>query len=285
MCGICHQDKVKLVEDGEWNLHAPFGMGECLFCHDSHAGEAVGNTVAPGGELCSACHDLEDADLSGLHMGLPLDELDCLSCHTPHASPSEHGFRAVLHPPFEDESCDMCHDTGADDPRVLLSDPPELCEMCHGDVTEVENAASIHKPVQEGRCLHCHMPHASDQEKLVRGSGKTLCLSCHQEMRQRADQSAAHHLDFPGVACTSCHTPHASGERRLLKGGGLETCGACHEEHLNFAHPMGEKATNPNTGEPVDCLSCHDPHGTSFAFALRDDPKRPLCLRCHSQTQ
>lgn len=285
LCGSCHQDKEKVVEEGEWNLHAPFGMGECLLCHDAHAGAGIGNTVAAGSELCSSCHDLEDEGLAAGHMGLPMAGLACLSCHTPHATPNEHMLRKVLHSPFEEQACDMCHDTEGDDPRTLFAEVPELCQTCHDDVSDMPGAASVHAPVREGRCLYCHMPHASEQPSLVRGDGRTLCLSCHQEMRERADRSVAQHLDYPGVQCTSCHAPHVSGQRSLLKGDVIQTCATCHEQHLNFAHPMGEKATDPNTGQPVDCLSCHDPHGTAFTFQLRDDPRRPLCLRCHNTTQ
>jgi predicted CXXCH cytochrome family protein len=231
--------------------------------------------------LCAPCHPLGDEDLVETHLGASLEALDCLSCHAPHATTAEGGIRSVEHSPFEERDCGMCHDDSADDPSALLVGPPDLCMMCHEDPLDVPSRVSAHPPVQEGQCLSCHTPHASNDEGLLKGRAKTVCLSCHDAIRQRAETSTSSHLDYAQGDCTACHVPHASGERKLLRAGAIQTCSACHEQHMTFSHPMGGKTLDPRTGQPVDCLSCHDPHGTSHAFFLRADANRDLCVQCH----
>jgi predicted CXXCH cytochrome family protein len=49
-------------------------------------------------------------------------------------------------------------------------------------------------------------------------------------------------------------------------------------------HPLGADRLDPRTGEPITCVTCHDPHGTEFPMQLRGDQKRGLCLECHGES-
>ena len=50
------------------------------------------------------------------------------------------------------------------------------------------------------------------------------------------------------------------------------------------AHPIGAKAVDPrNKNLRVDCLSCHNGHGTDFKWMLLAATNVELCTRCHKQ--
>ena len=281
MCRDCHTKEALQVEDGDLILHAPFEYGECLLCHDPHAGIGPGSVRLAGTQLCAPCHDLDDESLDESHLGAELSQLDCLACHTPHGSTAGHAIRNFQHEPFADRRCDDCHDEDSMDPAALLAEPPMLCQVCHGNPADVRGRRSLHQPVRDGECMACHVSHASDETGLVRGKEEQLCMSCHEDIRKRAEESAASHIGYSTSRCSTCHLPHASAEKKLLRADGLQSCSGCHETHSVFSHPMGAEAPDPRTGQPIDCLSCHDPHGTDHAFFLRNDPNRLLCVECH----
>ena len=283
LCAACHEDTTGLAANEELNQHMPFAEGECLMCHSPHAGVDGANLLMDTGELCAACHDLDDEDLQASHLGVPMIELNCSNCHTPHATPSDFLVHEFAHEPFAGGSCDMCHDDSADDPTALLSDAPDLCYACHEDVVEaVEEPVSVHAPAEGGMCLECHTPHASPRGGLVRGLARDTCLACHEDIRERAEKSVSSHLQHDQGNCAACHEPHASQQPQLMRAAGLAACMECHADHGQFAHPMGDAATDPRTGRPLDCLSCHDPHGTQFPYSLIADHERDLCIECHN---
>ena len=129
LCARCHEAKNDPFQ------HQPFKAGECLICHNPHAGAYEAQTRAAVDTLCLSCHMLNQPDvkvsaqtstvallderayelaafesapkLGGDHAASSrsrmasdtvivkksgkLDaELNCLSCHDPHASQAEH---------------------------------------------------------------------------------------------------------------------------------------------------------------------------------------------------
>jgi len=44
---------------------------------------------------------------------------------------------------------------------------------------------------------------------------------------------------------------------------------------------VGEDRLDPRNGQPITCVTCHDPHGTEFSYTLRGDQSRGLCVECH----
>ena len=48
-------------------------------------------------------------------------------------------------------------------------------------------------------------------------------------------------------------------------------------------HPMGEGTLDPTReGQPLTCMSCHNPHGSETAQIMHEDPRSKLCIRCHT---
>ncbi len=129
LCAKCHEIKQDLVQ------HGPYKAGQCLICHDPHAGDYQAQTRAAVSTLCLGCHMLNQPEakvnpgakivtlLDGRVYDLALwktapkigeghtknnaprkasdqvtvnatgkvgAEINCLSCHDPHASKAEH---------------------------------------------------------------------------------------------------------------------------------------------------------------------------------------------------
>jgi len=76
------------------------------------------------------------------------------------------GKKAHIHPPVSGETCTVCHEVlkkGEHGFKLQMS-VPELCYQCH------ENKADKkfkHMPVEQGMCLSCHLPHESDNKRLL----------------------------------------------------------------------------------------------------------------------
>ncbi len=132
LCAKCHESSKDPVQ------HGPYKAGQCLLCHNPHAGEYQAQMRAPVNTLCLSCHMLNQPgakanvddktvslpggqtydlaswerapkigedhganNISHLPSGTatskkpekPGSDLDCLSCHDPHASQTNHLLR------------------------------------------------------------------------------------------------------------------------------------------------------------------------------------------------
>ena len=278
LCFGCHPAEEHKLELP--TVHFPFEMGECIDCHQAHASPFEAQLFAPPSALCVECHDTDDAAVVEAHAGIPVDGARCLGCHDAHASSEAGLLRGEAHAPFAMGACDACHLTDSDTPRVLSATGGRLCLECHEGYPRPTDTV-VHAPVGEGRCLECHSPHVSDQPRLLVADGRTTCLACHAEIAERqATARSAHSPNVEGGACTICHQPHSSKDEFLLSAGGIRTCLPCHELQRH-GHPLGSDRLDPRTGQGITCVTCHDPHGTEFAYQLRGDQTRGLCLECH----
>ncbi|MBI1854078.1 MAG: hypothetical protein HYR85_27385, partial [Planctomycetes bacterium] len=258
---------------------------DCVFCHAPHGSAQPNLLRKPIGNLCADCHDASDSDFKKAHHGITPTPNDCLSCHTPHAAVTKKPIHAFAHEPFVQGSCDGCHDVSATGGGKLLADTgTKLCGECHEDQMKPwAKVVSPHDPVAKGDCLKCHLPHASEQKRLLAAPTRDLCIGCHQPIAVRAARSTSHAAATPGGTCTNCHLPHGGTTKPLFPSEVSQTCLRCHQLHTNFSHPFGAGVKDPKTQQPLTCLSCHDPHGTPYAFFLRGDPKRDLCVQCHKE--
>jgi predicted CXXCH cytochrome family protein len=213
---------------------------------------------------------------------MQVGQTQCTDCHAPHASASRGLLREVVHPPFAEGSCDLCHRVDSETPQLLHMTGARLCQTCHQDTPPAADRV-VHAPVAEGDCLACHATHASSHGGLLVAPVRGTCLTCHQDLLARAETSrTAHVLRDEDGACLGCHRPHSSGEDNLLTSGEIRTCLVCHENQRH-GHPLGSDRLDPRTGKSITCVTCHDPHGTDFPMQLRGDQSRGLCLECHSQ--
>jgi predicted CXXCH cytochrome family protein len=79
-----------------------------------------------------------------------------------------------------------------------------------------------------------------------------------------------------------CHQPHAADRTFLLNDQTIELCGKCHDWQTHVSHPMGEKVTDRrNRNLKVQCLSCHNAHGTDHKHMLLQTTISEMCTQCH----
>lgn len=99
------------------------------------------------------------------------------------------------------------------------------------------------------------------------------CLGCHAEK----DQGKFVHTAVTS-GCESCHSATSEDGKTvitLLAPAG-ELCLMCHE--------VKEQPVMHGPYKQAQCLTCHDPHTTSFAGVTRAEPNT-LCMSCHGTNQ
>jgi predicted CXXCH cytochrome family protein len=111
---------------------------------------------------------------------------------------------ASTHKPFGERACASCHDRGSS--NRLVREGNELCFGCHRGIITGKRVA--HVPAL-AECLLCHMPHKSENVRLLQQPLPELCLMCH-------DREAMLQVHGEIGDCLSCHNPHESDEDRLL---------------------------------------------------------------------
>ena len=185
----------------------------------------------------------------------------------------------VIHPPYEWGDCAVCH-TDAKGEEGLISEPPELCYMCH---TPKDDKKFIHGPVAAGACTACHNPHESENQKLlVASSINELCTSCHMAKEETLAQKGHIH---PPVAdsCINCHDPHTADYKfQLPADPKMDLCVMCHVDKKEWTDKVSSKHGAIHD-RPQKCQECHDPHGTDTPKMLKKPSIREMCLSCHNE--
>jgi hypothetical protein len=59
--------------------------------------------------LCAECHDFGKESFGKAHIRIDASDMDCMSCHAPHASKDPKFFNERIHPPFAGRHCEECH--------------------------------------------------------------------------------------------------------------------------------------------------------------------------------
>ena len=268
-CYDCHAGA--RAEFARKNVHKPVAKDDCSACHLSHGFSQKLVLKLPPEQLCVSCHPLAAA-AAGAHRHPAYERGDCLACHDPHASDRPHLVRdgtpeascfvchtrsrdesklAHVHGPFKSGDCSSCHVAHEGTISGLLkANGDALCAGCHAAGEMQAKHANVGRGGLE--CLDCHAPHASDADKLMRGTShepvaKGRCEDCHV---MSAGKPTAQLLMPAQQLCLKCHPQVAGAESR--------------------AHPHDPMRKG-------DCLSCHDAHrGTSAGALLKSKPME-LC--------
>ena len=185
----------------------------------------------------------------------------------------------VVHPPYEWGDCSVCH-TDAEGKGGLISDPPELCSMCH---TPKDDKKFIHGPVAAGACTVCHNPHESENQKLLVTSNiNELCTSCH--MAKGEMLATKQHIHPPVKdSCINCHDPHTADHKfQLMADPKMDLCVMCHTDKKEWTDKVSSKH-GAIVDRPQKCQECHDPHGTDTPRMMKKASVREMCLSCHNQ--
>jgi predicted CXXCH cytochrome family protein len=253
-------------------------MGICLTCHAPHGSTNEGMLKREGAAMCAACHSYKKPQIAARHPSMDMAQVNCTSCHDPHVQGK--GKKGLLlpylHLPFVQGRCEACHVTrGA---KATVARGADLCFKCHEPLRQKLERKYVHAPVRgERECLTCHGPHGGQAPNLlVRSSTDRLCFRCHD---RRLVAGTVQHKALEG-GCTTCHDPHATDEPNLLVKPEVELCRSCHTDLSKHYHPWSGK-TDPRTGGPLVCSSCHRPHGGDIEGLLQYEPKRELCIQCH----
>ena len=157
-CSVCHASFEKQLSS-----HFPVTAWDCISCHDAGATPQFALHAEKDFDTgaCFECHSgIEEATTSSPHIHYPATDR-CMSCHDAHSSPN---------------------------PSLLVDEVYTICASCHEDAATTPHPIvnhplrTVHKPSKEPstiECSSCHLPHASEQPKLLTTSRKNLCKNCH----------------------------------------------------------------------------------------------------------
>jgi len=285
LCFQCHGDLGKAVAAAT-HKHAPVGQS-CLGCHDPHASkdaERLLTKSAPA--LCVGCHKTDVPAFRTAHLNYPVAKSDCASCHDPHGSGQKGILWTSVHQPVANRMCASCHfDAASPDALKVKKQGLDGCRGCHSEMMNETLALNrVHWPVLDERgCLNCHRPHASKAGKLLAAPEIKVCGSCHSEVARQAIESVAKHAPVADGNCSACHSPHGSNTVLLFNAAdSTAVCSSCHDWSKHSSHPIGPEVVDPrNKNARVDCLSCHDSHGSPYKYITWQDKKMDLCVGCH----
>jgi predicted CXXCH cytochrome family protein len=259
----------------------------CLGCHNPHASTVAGSLLVkstPG--LCLDCHKSDTPPFRAAHLNYPVATADCASCHDPHGSSQKGILWASVHPPVANRMCANCHfDAASPDALKVKKTGLDGCRGCHSELVNATLALNrVHGPILDDRaCLNCHRPHASKARKLLAAPEIDVCGSCHTDAVRQARESVAKHAPVADGDCSTCHAPHGSNSILLFTAAdATAVCSNCHDWKEHSSHPIGKDVVDPrNKNVRVDCLSCHNAHGSAYKYITWQDKKMDLCVTCH----
>jgi len=274
LCSACHSDLDEAPgENG--SVHAALkgkrGRAGCLSCHDPHMSAERALLLETGPELCAGCHEELVLAATADTGHAPAAE-DCTSCHQPHTS-AQAGLLDVA----AAELCRGCHDIEDADLSAahLNTDLDRLdcltCHTPHGSGHPKLLAATLHPPILDG-CDTCHEGSANE---VMENGESSLCLICHEDVGEFAEQAEVPHAALEVAVCADCHNPHASAQAALVKSPGGAVCTECHEDQVAGADEVAHGVI-----AQFGCEACHEPHGSRNAQLLRIEGSE-LCLSCH----
>ncbi len=194
--------------------HPPFVEGRCAACHDPHFSGTANLLRSGPRELCFGCHAGLAAGPDGAPWPVahpPVAEGKCRLCHRPHTASNPSLLRSPApqpcrpchaeffsgleargagrtHAPVREGRCGGCHALHGGEREALLRDGPAVvCSACH---PAPQSGHHLFRPedleakpggagARERACLHCHVPHASTERRLLLPRRSRVCAGCH----------------------------------------------------------------------------------------------------------
>lgn len=175
------------------------------------------------------------------------------------------------------DTCLGCHAASADAPvhAILQTVHGRIgeagggnCAACHGASTEHSSNPVAHPPTTS---FGPRWPSPAEQRDQA-------CVTCHKSGQQMLWVGSAHHNE--DVSCSGCHTLHTNLDPALAETEQAGVCYQCHtrqmaEARLPSRHPIEEGRTL--------CSDCHNAHGASTDFALKQVTLNDNCYSCHQE--
>jgi len=178
----------------------------------------------------------------------------------------------------------------------------EVCRGCHRLETAhwedtVHAAAFLEQPrtaLERRACEACHGPgaaHIADPANrsaifaFTREAGASIehmnaaCLRCHEGGARLHWPGSMHEREL--MACVDCHNPmtRVSGRGLLRARNVNETCFGCHPTQRV---ELRKRSHMPLLEGRMDCVDCHQPHGSATDPLLDAATSFELCTRCHA---
>ena len=262
------------------SAHSPFSDGDCSICHQRKDPSDPGAITKSVNALCLDCHDDFTKLMAKKYVHVAA-QVNCVSCHNPHNSKYPKLLVAdstqlclgchtsisnlvtnakVKHDAMTMKNgCANCHNPHAANVEHLLNRLPyDLCVSCHGadgvadhDGKKLTNMKQLladnphqHGPVADKDCSACHLPHGSDNFRLLTKAYPAqfyspydpklydLCFDCHDEAMVKEPKTTKltkfrngdenlHYLhvnkDERGRTCRACHEIHASKQAHQIR--------------------------------------------------------------------
>ena len=292
LCFDCHQDMSAELSTLRFR-HRSLDKGKgCLNCHNPHASTTSNFLLQrEPPTLCIKCHEVKKLTFKRTHMDYPVAGSDCTECHNPHGSNKRGMVFDVAHADVVRRRCTVCHQKA---PSLETKQPPsQLCRECHKTMAnQTFTKKRVHWPLVDSvSCLHCHGPHATKEQKLLKGPQVQVCGECHAdtvELQEASKKNPKNEKLCEPVRtgnCTSCHSPHAADHVLLITEASIsfDVCARCHQWETHSTHPIGEKFVDIRDKNLfVTCLSCHRACGTGNNPAmLTFSSTYELCIQCH----
>lgn len=298
VCGDCHTPHrlrtgftfLLRVRDGDAYRYStaaePIGNAFCYACHGS-----TSPYPAPLGD-----HTAFETSVHNTSAGVPYpppgatgasSRIKCLACHEPHASDQR---RLTLNGQKQEALCYGCH-TQANPNTSGGSNPYRAFTVAANDYVADANGVRIfHHPVSDAdqpggtrrvECASCHNAHLADAtagpttSKIVdpANTGRKFIVTWRDPHMNRGNIT---------TFCTRCHVSPTTTEPitagtwvpytiRMVNDTGPNNVGN-RTPHDKFT--LTEWSTGAEHGgratDPLACTACHDFHGSSNAFMLRE---------------
>lgn len=202
LCFGCHDE----VPAGA-HLHSPVADGECGACHLPHNAPRSKLLAKPAPELCYDCHD-GPGEKKSVHA--PVADGECLECHAGHASAQEglltKGYNRERYVDFSEkayELCFGCHEASSfsesSQESTGFRDGSRNLHYLHSVGKLEAGKYRIEKNRKRISCSGCHLVHAADQEKLIRGSQQRGAMTLYTIRFTRTEDG--------GTCVVGCHKP------------------------------------------------------------------------------
>jgi DmsE family decaheme c-type cytochrome len=178
-----------------------------------------------------------------------------------------------------DDTCTTCHESQGKSLRLTL----------HGNAHNTRTPAA-----QTGQsCETCHGPGQAhvdangDKTKIKRFTAMSskdvnaTCVTCHTSGSHAQWNGSAHNAR--DLSCITCHSVHSakSDHAQLKTASAMETCVTCHRQE---ATKMLKAGHMPVREGKMDCMSCHNPHGSTNVRMLKTGNSIPeSCVTCHTE--
>ncbi len=282
----------------------------CLSCHDGTV--ALGQTVAAGtipvsGSL--AANDVMGPDLTRHHpigirpvddgqlyaglsqtpavssdptVKLPGNQVECTSCHDPHAENLDATrMRFLVRSNQSGAICLACHDVTRPAPNVLNG----WTGSAHQSAANARS--EYYGTVAADACLNCHKPHNSvTAVPLLRASEESACSVCHagSGTTPALPSVMSEFSAFYAHPTTTLSGLHSGAENAYpLNSNRHAECPDCHNPHADQVSVIPSMSLAPALAPALRGTTGVD--GTSGATPLRPASNEyEICFKCHANS-